>query len=192
MTIQLTITGNHTTDLLAEIQQLSQALTLQHQSIIINDVDASNTKNNEKDLCTKTDKSNEEIIKWDEIDTTGIKWDERIHSLNKTKKSNGQWVRKRGIKDSYFNSIVSELKGEVSDVHKEVNTDQNEEEIEINYDLLREVITKKGRPEGEDNPVILCEIRKIIATVVPKGVDVTINNIPENELHTVYNKIIEL
>jgi len=44
------------------------------------------------------------------LDSQGIPWDERIHSANKSRSSEGEWRRRRNIEDTEFFRIVDELK----------------------------------------------------------------------------------
>jgi hypothetical protein len=44
-----------------------------------------------------------------ELDNAGLPWAERIHSSAKSKSEDGTWRRKRGISDSVFDSVMSEL-----------------------------------------------------------------------------------
>ncbi len=49
-------------------------------------------------------------------DSTGLPWDERIHSPNKTTNQDGSWRRKRGIGDDIYLAVAEELRKNVAGV----------------------------------------------------------------------------
>lgn len=46
-------------------------------------------------------------------DSTGLPWDERIHSSSRSQKQNGEWTRRKGIDDATFNAVRAQLVGTV-------------------------------------------------------------------------------
>lgn len=42
-------------------------------------------------------------------DIDGVPWDERIHSVNRTVTEHGQWRRKRGISEEYYQQVLAEI-----------------------------------------------------------------------------------
>lgn len=44
-----------------------------------------------------------------EYDASGMPWDERLHSGNRTKKQDGTWTRKKGVPPQVFDSIAATL-----------------------------------------------------------------------------------
>lgn len=44
------------------------------------------------------------------VDGDGVPWDDRIHSSNKQMTDKGVWRKKRGIQDSYYQTVTAELK----------------------------------------------------------------------------------
>jgi len=44
-----------------------------------------------------------------DLDADGLPWDERIHSGNKKKKTDGTWTKKRGVNDAEYNQVRAEL-----------------------------------------------------------------------------------
>jgi len=48
-------------------------------------------------------------VQGEELDATGIPWDERIHTSTKTQTQKGFWKRKPRVEDDVFDTIVTEL-----------------------------------------------------------------------------------
>lgn len=48
-----------------------------------------------------------------EFDSTGLPWDERIHSGNKTKNPGGEWRTKKGVDKGLLTSVTAELRAAV-------------------------------------------------------------------------------
>lgn len=44
------------------------------------------------------------------VDSTGIRWDERIHSSNKAQNGDGSWRKRRGVQEALIASVEAELK----------------------------------------------------------------------------------
>ena len=230
MPIQLTITGNHATDLLAEITQLAEVISFGTQpesqmdlpfepdvktgmarATELDETAAENLKRSvEAQEETKQEQSEAEPQDFSEVDAMGLEWDERIHSSNKKKTSKGVWTRRRGIQDSDFNRIVAELKGEPVEEEIVTNeapdnplppensipasnvvetTEEPQTGVVVDLDSIRALMTKKGRPEGKDDPQILASIRKIIIGATPEGIEPKISNIPQEKLVTVYKQL---
>ena len=190
MPIQLTITGNHSTDLIAEIKTLSEALGLNIGSPFDHDEGLSRAKEfAEKDMVeaggidrnpheywinkgiTAPEEPNEnpdieeavadEPSTGEEIDEMGLTWDERIHSSNKKKTAKGVWQRKRGIQDMDFNAIVAEIKGQTSEVTPEP-VEAEDEEDELLTDAVKSV---------QENKVEELFGELVEETSVPKEID---------------------
>lgn len=51
-----------------------------------------------------------------EFDSTGLPWDERIHSGNKTKNPGGEWRTKKGVDKGLLTSVTAELRAAVGNV----------------------------------------------------------------------------
>lgn len=47
-----------------------------------------------------------------DIDSDGVKWDERIHASTKRKNSDGTWTRKRGVSQELVDTVLAEVKGQ--------------------------------------------------------------------------------
>lgn len=45
-----------------------------------------------------------------EVDSTGLPWDERIHSGSKKKTGNGVWNRRKNVDDATFNNVSNQLR----------------------------------------------------------------------------------
>lgn len=45
----------------------------------------------------------------EELDSTNLQWDGRIHSSGKTKTAKGVWTRRRGIDDKLYSQVLAEL-----------------------------------------------------------------------------------
>lgn len=45
-----------------------------------------------------------------ELDSTGLPWDERIHSGNKTKNDDGRWKKRKGVADNVVDAVTAELR----------------------------------------------------------------------------------
>lgn len=45
------------------------------------------------------------------VDTTGMPWDERIHSPNKTRIANGSWRKKKGVAETVVAAVEAERRG---------------------------------------------------------------------------------
>lgn len=45
-----------------------------------------------------------------EFDSTGLAWDDRIHSKQKGQTNDGKWRKQRGVDDAYYNAIEAELR----------------------------------------------------------------------------------
>jgi len=45
-----------------------------------------------------------------ELDSTGLPWDERIHSGAKSKTAKGVWTKRKGCDDATFNSVSAQLR----------------------------------------------------------------------------------
>lgn len=45
-----------------------------------------------------------------EVDKSGIRWDERIHSSTKAKNADGSWKKRRGVDDATVARVTAELK----------------------------------------------------------------------------------
>lgn len=48
------------------------------------------------------------------VDSTGLPWDERIHSATKSTVANGQWRRKKGVPDELVAQVEAQLRGAVA------------------------------------------------------------------------------
>lgn len=44
-----------------------------------------------------------------DVDSAGIRWDERIHSGAKSKKADGSWTRRKNITDLHYGAVMAEL-----------------------------------------------------------------------------------
>ena len=175
MPIQLTITGNHSTDLIAEIKTLSEALGLNTQEGL--PFDPQEGINRMKELAEKVmveaEGTPEEPVEnpdieevgidepsvADEIDEMGLVWDERIHSSNQKKTTKGVWQRRRGIQDMEFDAIVAEIKGiTVEDLIEEDNDLLTDAVKEVQEDkveeLFGELVEETSVPEKIDHDAI--------------------------------------
>lgn len=45
-----------------------------------------------------------------EFDSTGLAWDERIHSKQKGQTSDGKWRKQRGVDDAFYKAVEAELR----------------------------------------------------------------------------------
>lgn len=45
-----------------------------------------------------------------EFDSSGLAWDERIHSKQKGQTNDGKWRKQRGVDDNYYKSVEAELR----------------------------------------------------------------------------------
>ncbi len=56
----------------------------------------------------------------DKVDCTGLPWDARIHSVNKTKTRDGHWRKIKGVNDLTVKKIEAELRGDNPIAQQEV------------------------------------------------------------------------
>lgn len=47
-----------------------------------------------------------------DVDSSGLPWDERIHASTKTKKKDGTWTSRRGVDDTTILNVENELRGQ--------------------------------------------------------------------------------
>jgi hypothetical protein len=150
MPIEIKITGNHTTNVLAEIQLLNEALNASREASI------ERVHGSTEDLpvtIKHAQETNENVGEVEEVgidependseeselvDKSGMPWDERIHASTKTTKQDGTWKLKRGVDPSEVKKVEAELKGEttMSGEEKEFHAEQSDSTIEDNVDEL--------------------------------------------------------
>ena len=199
MGIQLIISGEHSTDLLAELQTISTALTGGNdraKELASNEIDNIEEKSSDVEVADTPDEP-ANLPKPTKL--TGIEHkreaDKMIASgevdldiFNLLSKNQRERVTKALSDDR---SIVDDV---VVDTVEEDTVDNVEESIPVTtVDDIKTLINKVGRDEnGNDDPSKYAHIRNILRDAIPEGQEIRVSSIPQYKLRDVYESLGEV
>ena len=200
MPVQITITGDHATDVLSELQTLSSVLNSSPEPTVarVPDVEPEVTENPVavEDSPTEAPLTAADVSKG--VDADGLEWDERIHSGNEKMTAKGVWTRRRGVQDAQFDKIVAQIKAgktEVAEVTEPVAKVIEPNEgvdgvLVINRESIKNVILKNGKDDkGVVNAEVYGQYGRIIQNYVPQGSQPSLQNIKDSDLEEVFYAI---
>ena len=199
MPVQITITGDHATDVLSELHTLSSVLNSSPEPTVarVPDVEPEVTENPVavEDSPTEAPLTAADVSKG--VDADGLEWDERIHSGNEKMTAKGVWTRRRGVQDAQFDKIVAQIKAGKTEVAEPVAEVIEPEVIEpndgvlvINRESIKNVILKNGKDDkGVVNAEVYGQYGRIIQNYVPQGLQPSLQNIKDSDLEEVFYAI---
>lgn len=207
MPLQLTITGDHATDLISEVQQLAQAFEGGEKKTIVTTKAKDLPLPEGKVLADKVDPESD-------VKSGGIVeiQDEKpkVAPKNLTTKEQREAVKEMvdaGEKDDRYDRLnntnqkrVDAAIEKAQSVEKEEpeQTDIEEaiaetEDSEVTIEMVREKMGELGKDKnGDNNRENLIAIRDILVQYIPEGKDIQISNIPSDELANFYESISEI
>jgi hypothetical protein len=186
MPVQLIISGDHVTDLIAEIHNLAEATgkqtaPVQYEAVVKVEQPTTASANVTSVAKTEVTKLNreEQDNAVEEMITAGQK-DARFDMLTKG--------RQKAVEDG-----ITDKKAVVEET-TDLFGDEPEAPAEIiNADTIRAMMGKKGKDEdGQPNQDNLLKIRDILTKFVPKGEEIKVGKIPADKLAAVYAELSKL
>lgn len=221
MSIKIEITGNHATDLIAQINTLYEAFNPQPietpQTVNPNIKQANYPYVGEERQSQKDEKQIELFpdepeqserpekpkklvgkqhkIEADKMIAEGKKNDlyPLLSFAQKNRVDEALGIKPKPEKEPEFTPPPVERKADVVEDKKQNVYVKKGEVIQVNKSTLRDLITEKCVDEnGKDVPEKYASITKIMRNAIPSVLDVKISNIPENKIPEVYYEIAAL
>lgn len=194
MSLQLIIQGNHTTDLIAEIQNLAKALSGPSETVPTVQLDATMPEPpvktephpisepeepKTKKLSVKEQDALVEQLIEDEI-TNGTEFD-KLTKARQKKVVDGIEAKNVLAPDADVDSMFDD------------EPDEPQATKEVTADTIRDLMGKLGKDEAGD-PIQdnLIAMRDVLSKFVPKGSDVKIGNVPQEKLGDLYASLNEI
>lgn len=184
MSIELIIRGNHVTDLIAEIQQLADAVSGPTESVRF--------EHQESGIARKTgvDEGNDDQTVISEPEETKLTVDEITRKLTaKEKKIAAAEMITNGEVDYRYAQLTKKQQVEVDAALQPAI----ELPDEITIDTIRDLMAKASNDEnGVPDRENMDAIRKILQDYVPKGEQVKISNISDSHYPEIASQIKDL
>lgn len=203
MPIQLIITGDHTTDVLAEVKALADATGISAPQVHVRTIG----KPVPAPQPVGIDEVTKEKIKKENEAAAESETEEKTKKLGRgDHKREADKMIAAGEKDEKIFPLLSKKQQErvtealeaVVEEPKEEETidglfdddDDQEEEKEITIDDLRSLIESKCRDEDEnDLPEAYAAVRQEMRKVIPEDKKISVSNIPQNKIAKLYAAI---
>jgi hypothetical protein len=201
MPIQLIITGDHITDVFAEISNFAAAIggdapkneagatsgskgstasaPSPKTAPASTEAPATGGKTDAKLTRNEQDAAVEEMVEAGEKDA-------RYEQLTKG--------RKKAVDDGIAKKAEAEsTEDALSDMFDDTPSESEEEEVEITADTIRDMMGKLGK-DAKGNPIQenLLKIKSVLEKAIPKGVEIKVGNIPADKLQTVFAELKKL
>lgn len=202
MAVQIVITGDHATDAIAELKNLTKALTGPVRAREPQESFGENTFDGVAPI--ENDKSPAEAI-------SEAKHEEEIEKPKKlSAQEQSEAVKEMieaGEKDERFDLLSKGRKSKIEKALEEAEEipvedtgeqaedddlssmfDDGEPEEQITPDKVREIMANVGKDE-DDEPIKenLIKVREILTANIPEGEEIKVGNIPQDKLVDVYN-----
>jgi hypothetical protein len=203
MTIELIIRGNHTTDMLAELQNLAAALggsNMTDEKSGHNDDRIRANMQAVRDLAktheVETDEEPEETVKEEPQETTGKK---PPLTVKKQEEAIKKMLNEGEIITDLYERLSIGRQKMVDDGLAEQNNDESVETVEmvfdeaITKDSIRALMSKLSKDEDgipiQDNLTVM---RDILVKYVPKGMEVMVKHVPDSDVSAMYADLVNM
>ena len=211
MTIEIIIRGNHTTDVLAELTQLSQALTKpvmvhtkegQESTLFTADYTGQLYVEHVKETAQELGVE-EQVLKSGVEENTNPETREPQKEEETSKRKPRKFGAERQIKEVEKMIDAGELDDEILERLNDDNVEkakagvaakttviENDEEITV--DIVRDLMSSMCRTGTDNDREMMVKVHKRLANFVPDGQNVKISNVPEDKLVELYRSVVAL
>jgi hypothetical protein len=179
MPVQLIITGDHTTDVLAEIQNLSDAMNGPVEHRVSVELPSAGETTEEPGPETAPEVKVEKLNRKEQ--------DAAVAAM----------IEAGEIDQEKYDLLTKGRQNTVNDGIKENTSSEaslddmfDDDDPTVTADTIRDLMGKVGK-DAEGNPIQnnLLKIREILTTYVPKGEEVKVGKIPQDKFVEVYGKL---